>query len=389
MTRIIVLGAGVLGASTAYHLARAGADVTVLEAAGPASGTSSATFSMDVTHLKTPHSYYLLNRQGSDGHIALAAELEGLPWRHPAPLVQWADTEEGHHALRERALRVRDWGHSCEVAPSAALSDLAPSVAPASCTADEIVVHDRAAWYDAPRFVRALLDGAAFLGAILHYGVRVTGLLRAADGRITGVRAGDQDWAADAVVNCAGPHADRIAELADTRLPMDRIPGLVGESTPVPEARLGAILAAPGVDLRPAPDARVVSISWPVDALLARHTEQGGAADLSDLAGDLHRRGEAVLPALVKARSAGARIGVRPVPHDGLPLVGELPGAPGLYHLVSHSAVNLAPVLGRLAAQELTTDRPAEELAAYRPDRAVGTAVQDESLQVMSGQAAR
>lgn len=54
MTRAIVLGAGVLGASVAYHLARAGSEVTVIEARGPAGGTSSATFSIDVTHLKTP-----------------------------------------------------------------------------------------------------------------------------------------------------------------------------------------------------------------------------------------------------------------------------------------------------------------------------------------------
>ncbi|MGP3776697.1 NAD(P)/FAD-dependent oxidoreductase [Streptomyces sp. SDT5-1] len=384
MSRIIVLGAGVLGASTAYHLARAGADVTVLEAAGPASGTSSATFSIDVTHLKTPHDYYLLNRQGSDGHLALAAELEGLPWRHPAPLVQWSDTDEGHQALRERALRVREWGHTCEFAPATALRDLAPAADPASCTADEIVVHERAAWYDAPRFVRALLDGAARLGATVHYGVRATGLLRSAEGRVTGVRAGERTWTADKVVNCAGPYADRIAALADARLPMERIPGLVGESTPVPEAGLGAILAAPGVDLRPAPDARVVSISWPVDALLA-----DGTTDLTSLAADLHGRGEKVLPALTAARSAGARVGLRPVPLDGLPLAGELPSAPGLYHLVSHSAVNLAPALGRLAAQELTTGTPTPELSPYRPDRATDSPVRDESLQVMSGHAAR
>ncbi|NEB76232.1 FAD-binding oxidoreductase, partial [Streptomyces sp. SID14478] len=87
---------------------------------------------------------------------------------------------------------------------------------------------------------------------------------------------------------------------------------------------------------------------------------------------------------LARARFEDARIGVRPVPSDGLPLVGAVARAPGLYHLVSHSAVTLAPVLGRLAAQEITTGRPAPELAAYRPDRAVPGDVHDENLRAMN-----
>lgn len=75
------------------------------------------------------------------------------------------------------------------------------------------------------------------------------------------MRTGGRVWAAGHAVNCAGPDAGGIAALADVSLPLARIPGLVGESTPVPEARLGAILATPGVDLRPASGARVCSIS--------------------------------------------------------------------------------------------------------------------------------
>ncbi|MDW6056947.1 hypothetical protein SAZ11_00975 [Streptomyces sp. FXJ1.4098] len=72
-----------------------------------------------------------------------------------------------------------------------------------------------------------------------------------------------------------GPDADRIAGFAGVRLPMDRVPGLVGETTPVPEARLEAILTTPEVDLRPAPGDRVCSISWSIDALLPQEPAPG------------------------------------------------------------------------------------------------------------------
>ncbi|MGY0020487.1 NAD(P)/FAD-dependent oxidoreductase [Streptomyces sp. cg35] len=375
MTSAVVVGAGVLGACVSRHLARAGVRVVVVERARPASGTSGATFSADVTHLKTPYAYYRLNRQGSEEHRLLSEALGGPAWRHPAPLLQWADGDDAHRALRERALRARGWGHECRLAPPSVLSELAPAVDPAACGADEVVVHENTAWFDAPRFVHALLDDAVRHGAETHYGVAVTGLTRA-DGRITGVVAGARSWSADVVVNCAGPAADRIAGFAGVRLPLRQVPGLVTETDPLPGEPLTAIVAAPDIDLRPTPGGGVLALSWEVDARL-----DGAARGLPQ---ELHRRAEAVVPGLARARIEDARIGVRPVPSDGLPLVGVAAGAPGLYHLVSHSAVTLAPVLGRLAAQEIATGRPVADLAAYRPDRTVPSDVQDENLRAMN-----
>ncbi|MFJ9174501.1 NAD(P)/FAD-dependent oxidoreductase [Streptomyces sp. NPDC102360] len=377
MNRAVVVGAGVLGACVAYHLARSGVEVVVLEESGPASGTSSATFAADVTHLKTPHTYYRLNRQGSDGHRALAEELDGPTWRHPVPLVQWADSEDAQRTLHERASRVREWGHDCRTAPASVLRELAPAADPAACTVDEVVVHTGTAWFDAPHLVHSLLDAAVRRhGAEAYFGARVTGLLRSGS-RVVGAEVGERSWSADTVVNCAGPAADQIAALAGARLPLRHVPGLVAESAPLTEAPLTAILSAPGIDLRPTADGGVLALSWEVDARL-----EGAAVD--GLPSELHRRASTVVPGLGESRIADARIGVRPVPLDGLPLVGEAESAPGLYHLVSHSAVTLAPVLGRLAAQEITSGRPPEELDAYRPGRAIGGDVQDENLRSMN-----
>ncbi|MFJ9037309.1 NAD(P)/FAD-dependent oxidoreductase [Streptomyces sp. NPDC102406] len=377
MDSAVVVGAGVLGACVSHHLARAGVRVVVVEeGVRPAGGTSGATFSTDVTHLKTPYTYYRLNRQGAEEHRLLSETLDGPAWRHPAPLVQWADGDAAHRALRERALRAMGWGHDCRFAAPSVLRELAPAVDPAACAADEVVVYDSAAWFDAPRFVRTLLDAAGRHGAEAHYGVAVTGLTRAG-GRVTGVVAVARSWSADVVVNCAGPGADRIASFAGVRLPLRRVPGLVTETDPLPGTPLTAIVAAPDIDLRPTPGGGVLALSWDVDARL-------DGADATDGAPrELHRRAGAVLPGLARTRIEDARIGVRPVPRDGLPLVGAMPRAPGLYHLVSHSAVTLAPVLGRLAAREITTGRPATELAPYRPDRAVPGGVQDENLRAM------
>ena len=49
----------------------------------------------------------------------------------------------------------------------------------------------------------------------------------------------------------------------------------------------------------------------------------------------------------------------RAIPPDGLPLVGRLPDSPWLYHVVTHSGVTLAPLLGRLVAEEIVNDTDA------------------------------
>src|SRR3712207_9394187 len=51
-----------------------------------------------------------------------------------------------------------------------------------------------------------------------------------------------------------------------------------------------------------------------------------------------------------------ARVARRAIPPDGLPVVGRLDEARWLFHVVTHSGVTLAPLLGRLVAEEIVQD---------------------------------
>ncbi|MEO0974949.1 MAG: FAD-dependent oxidoreductase, partial [Pseudomonadota bacterium] len=59
------------------------------------------------------------------------------------------------------------------------------------------------------------------------------------------------------------------------------------------------------------------------------------------------------VPALADARIQEAYIGWRPLPLDGHPVIGPSPARPPVYLAIMHSGVTLAPVVGRLVAQEL------------------------------------
>lgn len=83
---------------------------------------------------------------------------------------------------------------------------------------------------------------------------------------------------------------------------------------------------------------------------------------------ELLARARRLLPDLGEARLETARIGLRSVAVDGLPVAGVAPAVENLYLLVSHSGATLAPILGELAAAELLGER-SEALEPYRPAR--------------------
>ena len=57
------------------------------------------------------------------------------------------------------------------------------------------------------------------------------------------------------------------------------------------------------------------------------------------------------------------------MPPDGFPVIGRLPTAPNVYVTYTHSGVTLAPMIGEMAALEITSGAEVELLTPYRPGR--------------------
>src|SRR5215472_14331909 len=107
--RIVVIGAGLYGASVAAALARRGARVTVVDAHAPGGGTSGATFSWTNSCGKQPRAYHDLNVAGMAAHRKLAA-LPHSDWYHETGNIEWADDETGRAALRAKVAGLHDYG---------------------------------------------------------------------------------------------------------------------------------------------------------------------------------------------------------------------------------------------------------------------------------------
>jgi glycine/D-amino acid oxidase-like deaminating enzyme len=222
---------------------------------------------------------------------------------------------------------------------------------------------------------------------------RVTGL-DAADGTVRAVRtAGDQLIPADVVVCCAGRWVPQLAALAGMTSPVPLIgwaepgataPGLVVQAGPVTPPGPVRVVHAPRVYLRPHPGG-LVHLEAP-DARVDLHTSE---ADLRRWAEELLRRARRAVRGLHYASVSSYQVCVRPMPADGHPIVGWLPGAASLYVAVTHSGVTLAAHLAQLITTELLSGRPAAELAPYRPGRFAATAAPPAPARAHPGTAAQ
>lgn len=357
MSEVVVVGAGVIGASIARRVAARGMRVEVVEAVRPAGGTSLATFAWVNAVGKQPRAYFDLNVDGVAEHRRLVDELGGGDWYHPGGNLEWSSKVDD---LRAKVDRHRDWGYPVEWLEPAQARELEP----AAVIEDGVGVafYPGDAWVDPALLVACLLDHP---GVTVRNGVAVT-RLDTADGRVRGVELADgQRIGGDAVVVATGPSAAELLEPIGFDLPMRHAPGLLILTEPAPVG-VTRILHAPGVAVRPDGAGRLLLAA---DDLDKRIEPAGGDLPIVDAADELLVRARRILPGLAGVPVEVTRLGRRALTADGLPAIGPVPGAEGVYLATMHSGVTLAPLVGRLIAAELVDGTGDDMLQDYRPAR--------------------
>jgi glycine/D-amino acid oxidase-like deaminating enzyme len=349
---VVVIGAGVYGAAVAASLVRRGAKVTVVDAGAPAGGTSGATFSWLNSCGKQPRAYHDLNVAGMAAHRRLAAEVPDGDWYHETGNLQWAGSDAEHEALRRKVAGLDDYGYETRWLSREETLRLEPDLDPAALP-DEIAFFPREGWLDPVRLVDHLLSrGIELVRDDAVTAFELDDVVRAVQ------LASGRRLPTDAVVNCAGPAAGRVAELAGLRLPMRNTTGVLVHTGPV-ASRVSRVVHAPHVHLRPNGGGRV---------LLHTTDTDGQPADQSTIDTVL-TAGRALYPGIRDATVESAHLGERPIPGDGLPVLGRVPELPNFHFAVSHSGATLCLHAGDLVAAEVLGADQNDALAGYRFER--------------------
>jgi glycine/D-amino acid oxidase-like deaminating enzyme len=365
MAKMIVIGAGVMGASVAYRLAQAGATVTVLEASRVGGGTSGISFAWTNAHRKPPKPYHDLNVGGMKAHAALRDEFGATPWWHGGGSLEW-EAEPDRAAQRENVEQLQSWGYAAEWIDQKHVHELEPDIDLATIGDAPVAYFPEEGWLDPVVYAHAMLSAAQRRhGARVICGARVADLVMTGD-RVSGVRTADGAlYEADMVVNCAGRWTNEAVREAGLHLPLAPTVGFLVFTPPV-AAGLNRVVRTSVIDARPDGAGRLM-LHWnPTDAILSFDSKL--SASMPE-ARDLVQRARKLLPSIGDVEPEAVRIAIRPIPGDHLSAIGPMPRVGGYYLAVTHSGVTMSPFLGAAVADEVVRGQQRAELTDFRPAR--------------------
>lgn len=363
--RVVVVGAGIIGSSVAYEVAKAGAQVTVLEAGKVAGGASSVSFAWTNATGKRPQAYFALNVAGMRAHLDLARDFGNAPWFKQTGSLEWYSQAQDWPAQQENAVQMQDWGYGVEWISKKRLAELEPEIALSAVGDSPVIYYPEEGWVDPVLYVAWLLRAATERWNVVVHPFDGANSVDVRDGVARAVRTTDgRVYEADAIINCTGSW---IANGLDgvPAIPMHSNIGVLGFTLPV-AATLQRQFHMDDLDVRPDGAGRLMIHKISVDSLVPEVKEldrQGLEAAL------LLEAVRAVIPSVQVRDLESIRTTIRPIPRDRLTCSGWIPGISGYYVAVTHSGVTIAPYLGKAIADEVVFGRAHDSLCDFRPDR--------------------
>lgn len=354
---VIVVGAGVVGASCAYYLAASGARVKLLDRSFVASGSSGACEGNVLAWDKELERELPLALRSAELWAELSTRLpDDFEYDRKGSIVV-AETDEELVASAERAHVLAALGVKGEVLDAEALRREEPYAAhdlPGG------VLYPSDAQLEPRLATAALVKGALAKGATLTIERSVDRLLRGRDGRVTAIETSGGRLTAGAVVVAAGVWTPALLETAGLTVPVTPRKGqiVVLERSPVRFRRklseagyVAAVEAGHDAQLQVA---MVVESTYSGTALLGSSREHVGfdrEVDIS-VAAAIARRAARFFPVLHDARALRVYAGLRPLTPDHVPIVGPFADAPNVCVATGHegAGIGLAPATGELVA---------------------------------------
>jgi glycine/D-amino acid oxidase-like deaminating enzyme len=344
--RVVVIGAGIVGAAVAAGLTRRGARVSVLEERFPGAGTTGTSFAWINANQTDSEPYFTLAHAAVHAHHALGG---GVPLA--AGHVEWATAEEHVAGLRARVAWLRAREYAVERITATRAAELEPGLVPRPDGTEYVLFPEEAHVFPA-RLLGRLLAEARAGGTEIENGTAVREIgpgasVVLADG---GIRT------ADVVVVCAGRWSDLLLDVPV--LHRRETGGFLATTTPLPTP-LSRVLTTDRLNVRPDGGGR----------LLLRAPDLDASADPAvppppAIAAELLARLPDALNGTQGAHIEQVRVGRHVIPAGGQLVAGFV--SEGVYAVLARDGITLAPLLADLVAGELY-DHESALLSPFRP----------------------
>lgn len=347
MSQTLIIGAGITGAALAYQLSRRGEAVTIVSTHAEGGLASAASFGwLNASYfLSRPH--YHLRHQGLAAHRRLMDQMPRLPTTWQGCLWYEATGE----AQQETADDLAALGYQVQGLTRAQIAERLPALGPVP---DSALFFPEEGVSDPAILARALIaaSGAKVIRATV-------GELTHAAGRMTGILTDLGPIPSDRVILATGTGTPALLQPLGVSLPMLKRPGLMIRTNALPPI-CPVVLATPDQEVRQDADGALIA---PASA-----SHQGDNAEMLGAFPVVVNATLGRLRALFPGHDihfAHQAMALRPVPGDGLPVVGLGP-LQNLWIAVMHSGATLAPVVAECLAEEIMDKSESPLLAEFR-----------------------
>lgn len=376
MADVVIVGAGIVGASCAYYASRAGLSVTVLERGTVGGGTTSRGEGNILISDKGAGPELDLALWSRKLWLDIAADIgaDRLELEEKGSLVV-ATSEPALHDLHRFADGQTGSGVQATRIPAEELHDHEPHLAP---DLPGGLLYPQDMQVQPVLAAATMLAAAQSRGARLERGVTVTGVERDSDGTVTAVIGGDRRFPTRAVVNAAGTWGGAVSELLGGPVPVLPRRGFILVTEPLPRVVRHKVYSADYVSNVASDDAgletsAVIEGTQGGTVLIGASRERVGFDDTMpvEVVRRLATQAVRLFPFLADVALMRVYRGFRPYCPDHLPVIGPDQRVAGLFHACGHegAGIGLAPATGLLTTQLLTGTAPGVNRVPFDPDR--------------------
>jgi glycine/D-amino acid oxidase-like deaminating enzyme len=365
----IVVGAGISGASTAYHLRNTGAKTLLIERGEPASGGTGKSAAIIRQSYSTPllvrlarASITMLENAKSVLGRAAGFVQDGYCFVVSAEMLEGA---KRNVAMQQSLGIVNEWSDG------PGFPQHLPEINPEGIAG--IVYEPHGGYADPVQTTEAFVRAFEKLGGEFRARTPVRRLLRQSD-RITGVELDSGEVSAAHVVNAAGPWARPLAASASLDLPLRS----VREQDTVWQVPVGRLMPKASISMavdacyyRPLGQGRfIIGRGFPKDYLDVDPYNYKATPD-DDFIRDVQARVERRFPAFAGMKLIEAYSALYDVTPDWYPIVGPRAGLAGYADFSGGSGhgFKIAPAIGRELADWLLTGKVAVDFRQFSHDR--------------------
>ncbi|MFD7522049.1 NAD(P)/FAD-dependent oxidoreductase [Paenibacillus chitinolyticus] len=341
--KIVVIGAGIVGASMAYNLAKRNQDVTLIE--------SNSTVAYEVTEKSFAwiHSSSLVLQNYRHLYDAALTEYRVLEKEIAELKINWhgaltwgvpASMEESHVQKLNRQQIMELEPNLREYPEEAAYAREEGAVDPIWTT-------------------KLLVDKAEENGAKILFDTKVM-KIQTENAGVVGVHTSNGYIESDVIVVATGAALPELCKPLGLDVPVAPSPSIIIRMKSN-EKLIHTLISNSQFEARQLTDDTLIAAEDYRD-----DSGENGPEAIGKRTFELLRRG---LKGGEKLELESIQVGMRPMPADGYPIVGFCDGVEGLYLTVMHAAITLAPVISHLAASEIIDNVRMKELESCRLSR--------------------